>query len=247
MATSAGNGGCCYLWDITSHARVQVTDKRRFRTDYDAHREPLHTPGGMAEPASKAGPSADGADLASTDMSTESGSGEQDTQSAFGEGRGSLPAEPQSEAVRRLESQLEESRERQLRLAAEFDNYRKRVSRERVEQSDRAQASLVMRLLDVLDDMDRLSAEGGAASTESIREAVGLVDRKLRKELETAGVERIDPVGEPFDPSIHEAVSVVPPPRPDLDHTVSATFQTGYRFKGALVRPARVQIGRAHV
>jgi len=196
----------------------------------------------MAEPASKAGPSADGADLASTDMSTESGSREQDTQSVFGEGRGPLPAEPQSEAVRRLESQLEESRERQLRLAAEFDNYRKRVSRERVEQSDRAQASLVMRLLDVLDDMDRLSAEGGAASTESIREAVGLVDRKLRKELETAGVERIDPVGEPFDPSVHEAVSVVPPPRPELDHTVSATFQTGYRFKGALVRPARVQV-----
>jgi molecular chaperone GrpE len=99
-----------------------------------------------------------------------------------------------------------------------------------------------VRLLDVLDDMDRLSAEGGAASTESIREAIGLVDRKLRKELETAGVERIDPVGDPFDPSIHEAVSVVPPPRPELDHTVSATFQTGYRFKGALVRPARVQV-----
>ena len=90
--------------------------------------------------------------------------------------------------------------------------------------------------------MDRLSAEGGAASADSIRQAVGLVDRKLRKELETAGVERIDPVGQPFDPSVHEAVSVVPPPRPDLDHTVSATFQIGYRFKGALVRPARVQV-----
>jgi molecular chaperone GrpE len=194
----------------------------------------------MAEPASEAGPSADGADLASTDMSAEPGSREE-TQPIFGEA-GGLPAEPESEAIRRLESQLAESRDRQLRLAAEFDNYRKRVSRERVEQSDRAQASLVMRLLDVLDDMDRLSAEGGAASTESIREAIGLVDRKLRKELETAGVERIDPVGEPFDPSMHEAVSVVPPPRPDLDHTVSATFQTGYRFKGALVRPARVQV-----
>jgi len=196
----------------------------------------------MAEPASEAGPSADGADLASTDMSAEPGSREQDTQPTFGEGRGTLPAEPESEAIRRLESQLEELGDRQLRLAAEFDNYRKRMARERVELNDRAQASLVMRLLDVLDDMDRLSAEGGAASTESIREAIGLVDRKLRKELETAGVERIDPVGEPFDPSIHEAVSVVPPPRPELDHTVSATFQTGYRFKGALVRPARVQV-----
>jgi molecular chaperone GrpE len=242
MTTSAGNEGCCYLWDITSHARVQVTDKRRFRTDYNAHPDPVHTPGGMADPAAEAGPSADGADLASTDMSAEPGSRDQDTQPIFDEGRGQLPAEPESEAIRRLESQLEESRDRQLRLAAEFDNYRKRVARERVEQSDRAQASLVTRLLDVLDDLDRLSAEGGAASTDSIREAVGLVDRKLRKELETAGVERIDPVGEPFDPSVHEAVSVVPPPRPDLDHTVSATFQSGYRFKGALVRPARVQV-----
>ncbi len=219
-----------------------MTDKRRVRTDYDSRPDPIHTPGGMAEPASETGPSGDGADLASTDMSAEPSSRDEDTQPVFGEAQGTLPAEPESEAIRRLESQLDELRDRQLRLAAEFDNYRKRVSRERVEQNDRAQASLVMRLLDVLDDMDRLSTEGGAASTESIREAIGLVDRKLRKELETAGVERIDPVGEPFDPSVHEAVSVVPPPRPDLDHTVSATFQTGYRFKGALVRPARVQV-----
>ena len=193
----------------------------------------------MAEPP--AGASGDGADLASTDMSAEPSSREDDTQAVFREGTG-LPVEPDAEAIRRLESQLEESRDRQLRLAAEFDNYRKRVSRERVEQNDRAQASLVTRLLDVLDDMDRLSAEGTAATAESLREAVALVDRKLRKELEAAGVERIDPAGQPFDPSLHEAVSTVPPPKPELDHTVSATFQTGYRFKGNLVRPARVQV-----
>ena len=225
-----------------SPVRVQVTDNRRFRANYREPSDPIHTPGGMADPASETGPSGDGADLASTDMSAEPGSREQDTQPVFGEGRGMLPAEPDSEAIRRLESQLEESRDRQLRLAAEFDNYRKRVSRERVEQSDRAQASLVMRLLDVLDDMDRLSADSGAAPPDSIREAVGLVDRKLRKELESAGVERIEPEGQAFDPSLHEAVSVAPPPRPELDQTVSATFQVGYRFKGSLVRPARVQV-----
>jgi molecular chaperone GrpE len=219
---------------------VQVTDKRRFSGGYEARRD-IHTPGGMAEPASRTGPSGDGADLASTDMSAEPSSHEPEAEPIFGEGSG-LPAEPESEAIRRLESQLEEARDQQLRLAAEFDNYRKRIARERVEQSDRAQAALVTRLLDVLDDMDRLSAEGGAASTEALRQAVELVDRKLRKELESAGVERIDPVGQPFDPALHEAVSVVQPPRPDLDHTVSATFQVGYRFKGALVRPARVQV-----
>jgi molecular chaperone GrpE len=79
-------------------------------------------------------------------------------------------------------------------------------------------------------------------SAESLRGGLGLVDRKLRKELEAAGVERIDPVGQPFDPSEQEAVSIVPPPDPSQDHTVSATFQTGYRFKGSLVRPARVQV-----
>jgi molecular chaperone GrpE len=203
-----------------------VTDKRRFSSDSGTERDPIHTPGGMAEPAAPTGPSEDGSDLASTDMSAEPGSREEETQAVFDRGRG-VPAEPATEAVRRLESQLEESRERQLRLAAEFDNYRKRVSRERVEQSDRAQASLVTRLLDVLDDMDRLSAEGNAAPAESLRQAVGLVDP--------------DP-GQPFDPSVHEAVSTVPPPKPELDHTVSATFQTGYRFKGNLVRPARVQV-----
>jgi molecular chaperone GrpE len=219
-----------------------VTDKTRFSTDHEAERGPIHTPGGMAEPASEADRSRDADDLASTDMSAEPGSRDDATQPTFREGTGGLPAEPATEAIRRLETQLDEARERQLRLAAEFDNYRKRVSRERVEQGDRAQASFVMRLLDVLDDMDRLSAGGGAASAEAIREAVGLVDRKLRKELEAAGVERIDPVGQPFDPSVHEAVSTVPPPNPDLDHTVSATFQTGYRFKNSLVRPARVQV-----
>ena len=141
-----------------------------------------------------------------------------------------------------LRRQLNDQREKYLRLAAEFDNFRKRVTRERTELGERAQAGLVTRLLDVLDDMDRLGADGGAASPESIRQAVGLVDKKLRKELEAAGLERIDPAGQPFDPSLHEAVSTLPPPSPDRDHTVSATFQTGYRFKGTLIRPARVQV-----
>jgi molecular chaperone GrpE (heat shock protein) len=75
-----------------------------------------------------------------------------------------------------------------------------------------------------------------------VHQALVLIDRKLRKELEAAGLERIDPAGLTFDPSLHEAVSVVPPASPDQDHTVSATFQAGYRFKGALIRPARVQV-----
>jgi molecular chaperone GrpE len=154
-----------------------------------------------------------------------------------------LPVEPSVEAIRRLEGELSEARDRQLRLSAEFDNFRKRVAREREELTHRSQAALTVKLLDVLDDLDRVVAGGvPAASGDVLHQALVLIDRKLRKELEAAGLERIDPVGQTFDPSLHEAVSVLPPPGPAADHTVSATFQAGFRFKGALIRPARVQV-----
>lgn len=173
----------------------------------------------------------DGADMASTDMSAEPSSRSESTQSMFGAGREG-----------KLQSEVAELKDRHLRLAAEFDNYRKRINRERSELSDRAQASFVARLLDVLDDMDRLVASDPATPLPSLRAGLSAVDRKLSKELEDAGVERIDPVGTPFDPSQHEAVSTVPSPDRSRDQQVSATFAPGYRFKGVLVRPARVQV-----
>lgn len=203
-----------------------MTDNRRVSGEYTDDIDRAHPPGGMTDPAAPTGPSADGADMASTDMS----------QGA------NLPMEPDAQAIRRLEEQLEQEREKHLRLAAEYDNYRKRVARERTELADRSQATLVGRLLDALDDLERLVADGASASAEQVRQAAALVDRKLRKELMAAGLERIDPAGAAFDPSLHEAVSTLPPPSPELDHKVSATFQAGYRFKGALVRPARVQV-----
>lgn len=156
---------------------------------------------------------------------------------------GGLPMEPIEERAARLEREASDARDKMLRLAAEFDNFRKRVAKERVELSDRAQAAFVMRMLDVLDDLDRLVAgETTAQQSGPLFDATVLITRKLRKELEAAGLERIDPVGQPFDPTKHEAVSIIPPPAPDQDHSVSATFQSGYAFKGNLIRPARVQV-----
>jgi molecular chaperone GrpE len=155
---------------------------------------------------------------------------------------GGVPMEAPESAVTRLEEQLREATDRHLRLAAEFDNFRKRVARERLELMDRAQAGLVIKLLDVLDDVDRIVASEPTTPAPALLEATLLVDKKLRKELEAAGLERIDPLGNPFDPALHEAVSVVAPERPEQDHTVAQTFQVGYRFKGSLVRPARVLV-----
>ncbi len=166
------------------------------------------------------------------------------TDAAPAEVHSGLPVEPQPEAIRRLESENSELRDRQLRLAAEFDNFRKRVAKERIELSDRAQAALAVKLLEVLDDLDRVVAGGQAsgATAEAVQQGLVMIDKKLRKELEAAGLERVDPAGQPFDPAVAEAVSVLPPPEPARDHTVSATFQAGYRFKGALIRPAMVQV-----
>jgi molecular chaperone GrpE len=153
-----------------------------------------------------------------------------------------LPAELSEEAVKRLEDELADMRDRHVRLAAEYDNFRKRVAKERLELTDRAQAALAGKLLDVLDDLDRVESGGQLSENDVVQQALILIERKLRKELEAAGLERLDPVGMPFDPSLHEAVSVLAAPDPAKDHTVSATFQAGYRFKGSLLRPARVQV-----
>jgi molecular chaperone GrpE len=196
----------------------QVTEKTDFRSNLDTE-----------IPADSR--NADAADIASTDMSAEPSSRAEETQPQFGGNREG-----------KLESEVAELKDRHLRLAAEFDNYRKRINRERTELSDRAQASFVAKLLDVLDDMDRLVASDPATPLALLREGLSAVDRKLSKELEEAGVERIDPKGAPFDPSQHEAVSTTPAPDRARDQHVSATFQPGYRFKGVLVRPARVQV-----
>lgn len=154
---------------------------------------------------------------------------------------GALPIELTEAAINKLSSDLDESRDRHLRLAAEYDNFRKRTARERAELADKAQGALVTRLLDALDDLERLVANQ-TTDASTVQQGLILIDKKLRKELEAAGLERVDPVGKPFDPAVAEAVHILPPPEPAKDHTVAATFQAGYRFKGALVRPARVQV-----
>jgi molecular chaperone GrpE len=208
-----------------------VTRRTDLKNELDGEGTPIDTPAGMADESSDTGPSAQGGDIASTDMSAEPSSRTEETQPRFRGGRDA-----------KLEGDLAELKDRHLRLAAEFDNYRKRSSRERAELADRAQASFVAKLIDVLDDLDRLVASDPSTPLASLREGLSAVDRKLWKQLEDAGVERIDPAGTAFDPVLHEAVSTTPAPDRSQEQTVSATFQPGYRFKGTLVRPARVQV-----
>jgi len=107
----------------------------------------------------------------------------------------------------------------------------------------RAQADLVQRLVDALDDLARFAhVDPTATDAKTIHDGVDMVERKVWKELEAAGVSRVDQIGVPFDPNLHEAVTTRPADHPARDHTVGAVLQPGYRMAGALLRPARVVV-----
>lgn len=139
--------------------------------------------------------------------------------------------------------ELEELHNRHLRLAAEFENYRKRTRREMEQTRERAQARLAERLLDALDDLDRvLETPVDSASAESLREGVEMVARKLEKELGEAGLSRIEAEGERFDPEVHEALLTTPVDEPDENDMVSRVLINGYTFGDRVIRPARVEV-----
>lgn len=151
--------------------------------------------------------------------------------------------EPAPEALRRVEQEAAEWKDRCLRTAAELENYKKRQIRERSETVTRAQVEVIARVLDVVDDLARVAGlDPGQTSAQSLHEGVGLVERKLLKLLESVGVERVDPTGERFDPNLHEAVMTMAAPSREADHTVGSVLQPGYRLNGTLVRPARVAV-----
>jgi len=140
-------------------------------------------------------------------------------------------------------SEAEVWKDRHLRLAAEYDNFRKRTIKERTEAWSRAQADLVSRLADALDDLSRFAhVDPAETDAKTIHDGVDLVERKIWKELEAAGVTRIDQTGVPFDPRVHEAVTTQPAATPQQDHTVGQVVQPGYQMGDILLRPARVVV-----
>lgn len=155
-----------------------------------------------------------------------------------------LPEPPETEgACVDVEAELAEWKDRHLRLAAEYENFRKRVTRERDESRTRAQADLARRLLDALDDLGRVAdLDPAATAAPDVIAGVELVERKVLRELGAVGLEVVATVDVPFDPAVHEAIATVAAPSADQDHTVAAVFQAGYRFNGTLLRPARVQV-----
>ena len=145
-----------------------------------------------------------------------------------------------------LRSEFDALNDRHLRLAAEFTNFRRRAESDLTEAWGRAQADLLRRVLDVLDDVQRVSAldpSDEAVSLQTVVDGIDLVERKFARALEEASVESIDPApGDAFDPATMEAVMLVPSASPEDEDTVDQVFQKGYRFRSHLVRAARVSV-----
>jgi molecular chaperone GrpE len=171
----------------------------------------------------------------------------------FGTGSaGTVAQEPDivEDHISELQSDLTLERDKLLRLAAEFDNYRKRMMRERLEAETRGKADLVKDILEPMDDIARFAhVDPAVTDSTTLVEGVAMVERKLEKTLLAAGLEVMNPVDEPFDPARHEAIGTEPADTPEEDGTVGLVYQLGYTFKGQLLRPARVvvrQYTRAH-
>jgi molecular chaperone GrpE len=143
----------------------------------------------------------------------------------------------------RLESALADERDKHLRLAAEFDNFRKRSIRERQDAGAKAQADLVQGLVEVLDDIMRFAhLDPTTVDSGTVVQGVAMVERKVMKSLAGHGLEVVDPVGKQFDPAFHEAVGTEPAQSGDEDQLVARVYQPGFLFRGQLLRPARVVV-----
>ena len=155
-------------------------------------------------------------------------------------------SEPGVETRADLESvqdELRRLRDQHLRLAADFENHRKRASADLAAVWLRAQAELVRSLVEGLDDLQRVSRFTSDDTTvEALIEGVDLVERNLLKALTEAGLKVLSPEGERFDPNSMEAMMRVPTEDGGQDETVHQVFQKGYMFKDQLVRPARVSV-----
>jgi molecular chaperone GrpE len=155
---------------------------------------------------------------------------------------GLQPVEPTPEQrLRELQAELDAVKEQLLRKRADFENYRRRVERDRQHAWNEASADVLRSLVPTLDNLERALESGGDMA--ALREGVALIQRELLALLEARGVTLEDPTGKPFDPERHQALSqeVVAGARPG---TVVETLRKGYLFKDRLLRPALVKVAK---
>lgn len=217
-------------------------DPQKTGPDPDAQGDVDLTPEGPDGSQSKTDPETQGGREEGVAQDPKPAEGSKDPEGPADDG-GETQEAPEPSDTEVLSAELSKLRDQHLRLAADFENYRKRANTELTGNWIRARAHLVQSLVEGLDDLQRVSQFTSEDTTvEALIEGVDLVERKFMKALIEAGLEVLDPVGEQFDPNRMEAMMRVPTEEDGMDETVHQVFQKGYIFKDQLVRPARVSV-----
>jgi molecular chaperone GrpE len=149
-------------------------------------------------------------------------------------------------ATESLEAELTEQKDKYLRLYSEFENYRRRTAREKLEMIKTANEDLVKEMLSVLDDFDRADGafEKNPGDVKALKEGLDLIAGKFRKVLEQKGVKEMNSKqGTTFDPEVHEAITQIPAPSKKLKGKIVDTVEKGYYLDEKVVRYAKVVIG----
>ena len=156
----------------------------------------------------------------------------------------SNPAEEISE-VEKLQEEAAEWKDKYLRLVAEFDNFRKRNAKERLELMQTAGKDVIVSMLDVLDDCDRAQKQVETSTdANAIKEGVLLVFNKLRNTLQSKGLKQMTSVGQVFNADLHEAITEIPAPSPEAAGKVIDQVQPGYYLNDKIIRFAKVVVGK---
>jgi molecular chaperone GrpE len=146
--------------------------------------------------------------------------------------------------LQKLQDEINELKDKNLRLVAEFDNFRKRTAKERIELISTAGKDVVQSLLDVVDDSNRalkqMEVDNDPAS---LKEGATLVFNKLQHILQQKGLKQMDCMGKDFDADLHEAITEIPAPSEDMKGKILDVVQPGYYLNDKLIRHAKVVVG----
>src|SRR5690606_7147742 len=159
-------------------------------------------------------------------------------------------AEPTSDTVEelsetdKLKQEISNANDKYLRLYAEFDNYKRRTSKERLDLLQTAGKDVIVSLLTILDDFERAEKSmENAQDIVAIKEGVGLIHQKLRSILTQKGLKEMNAAGTAFDADIHEAITNIPAPSDDLKGKVIDEVEKGYYLNDKVIRYAKVVVG----
>jgi molecular chaperone GrpE len=145
----------------------------------------------------------------------------------------------------KLKQELDQTKDKYLRLVAEFDNYKRRTAREKQELTQTAGKDVLQSLLAVLDDTDRAAKQlETSEDLNIIKEGISLVFNKLRNTVTQKGLKKMESLHQPFDPELHEAIAEVPTQDESLQGKVMDEIEPGYYLNDKLIRHAKVVVGK---